>query len=75
MSKQTKYSMLPTFPRLTAWFNTKQGCIVAIAACFLFIAIFVANILVNHAWLNIVFIAAYAAVIANRLKQLRSLHD
>lgn len=73
MSKQSRYSLLPTPPKLSEWFNSKRGCITVIAASWAFIAIFIANIVLNHAWLNLVFIAAYGAVIMNRLKRLREL--
>ena len=50
------------------WFDTRLGAITAIAASFLFIAIFISNIIVNHTWVSGIFVILYGVIILNRLK-------
>lgn len=54
-------------------FDSRQGCILAIALCFACIAIFLVNAVVNKNWLSVIFIPLYLLIIRNRLKKLRSM--
>jgi len=54
-------------------FDTRRGCVAAIALCFACIAIFILNFVINKNWPSIIFVPLYLVLILNRLKKLRSM--
>lgn len=56
-------------------FDSRMGCIVAIALCIGFIVILGMNALLNHVWFSLIFVPLYLWIIVNRLRRLRNMHE
>lgn len=54
-------------------FDSRRGCIMAVALCIAFITITVLNGALNGYWLSLVFVPIYLLIIRNRLRKLRTM--
>lgn len=54
-------------------FDSRRGCIVAVALCITFILVSVFNGALNGNWLSLVFVPIYLLIIRNRLRKLRAM--
>lgn len=54
-------------------FDSRHGCIMAIALCVFLIIVFVLNVVLNGKWLSLIFVPFYILIIRNRLRKLREM--